>query len=250
MNSAYLFIVGYLVSAVVLAIFSARVHKVYVQDRSLVFRYIYIGCALIAASFPFYGVPYFGFDRIWLTILNFIADTLLFLGLFFVSSFPLHFWGSLWRKEALARWIRWLLFGVIIFALVATVAQYVFGTRPLVEVTEPGLVFVDHAPTLFNMLKVGLIVFGGVASGITNVYYGAESRSLRSYLLGIGIAILSIGGAVTVFSYETNLATIADVLYAVGGISLVAGLFTPRRQAQTAPPPEQPPPPPQFDPYR
>jgi hypothetical protein len=248
MGSAYLFIFGYLAAAIVLAIFSVRVHKVYVTDRSLVFRYIYVGCALIAASFPFYALPYLTFNRTYLTMLNFVADTLLFLGLFFVSSFPLHFWGSLWRKEALTRWIRWSIFAVIIFTLIVTILQYVMRTRPQVELT-PSYVFIDYAPTLFNMLKVGLILFGGVASGITNIYNGAQERSLRSYLLGIGIALLSVGGAITVFSYEPNLATIADVIYLLGGISLVAGLVTPR-QAKPAAPPHQASPAPQFDPYR
>jgi hypothetical protein len=249
MGSAYLFIFGYLAVAFVLAIFSARVHKVYVTDGSLVFRYIYVGCALIAASFPFYALPYLTFNRTYLTMLNFVADTLLFLGLFFVSSFPLHFWGSLWRKVTPARWLRWAIFVVIIASLVVTVLQYVMNTRPLVELT-PDRVFVDHAPILFNLLKVGLILFGGVASGITNIYHGAEERSLRSYLLGIGIALLSIGGAITVFSYETNLATIADVIYLVGGVSLVAGLVTSRRQPKPTAPSPQISPAPQFDPYR
>ncbi|MGH7488627.1 MAG: hypothetical protein ACREMY_23960, partial [bacterium] len=149
MSSAYLFVVGYFVASVVLAVFSARIHKVYVLDRSIIFRYIYIGCALIAASFPFYALPYLTFDRTLLTILNFIADTFLFLGLFFVSSFPLHFWGALWRKEMIARWIRWSLFGLIIIALVATVEQYVSGTRPLVELRALNRIVIDHAPALF-----------------------------------------------------------------------------------------------------
>jgi hypothetical protein len=250
MGSAYLFVVGYLVAAIVLVIFSLRVRKVYLVDGTLVFRYIYVGCALLAASFPFYALPYLTFNHTYLTMLNFLADTLLFLGLFFVSSFPLHYWGSLWRVSALARWIRWTLFALIILALAVTVLQYVMGTRPLVELT-PKRVFIDHAPLLYNILKVGLIVFGGVASGITNIYYGAEERSLRSYLLGLGIAVLSIAGAITVFSYKPNLATIADVLYGLGGVSLVAGLITPRHAAATPPAPAQPQPPdPQFDPYR